>query len=209
MTRYPLLKYESLKSSSIPKSFPILRQRYESSSYAKLSDLQSTNTKEPPSHNQSDPLLALTCPISTMSSTTFSQALTPPSSSQRIPKENPELPTLLSVITIDSHELVKLFAGITPEARSFNVHKNFATYHSPVLRAAFNSSFIEGQTQTYRFEDDFEHEVINLLANWFYAQQIDWDQAQLGESGKGYDLKRCQCLLKLWVLADQLLLLIL
>ncbi|KAH7417462.1 hypothetical protein BKA64DRAFT_702229 [Cadophora sp. MPI-SDFR-AT-0126] len=35
----------------------------------------------------------------------------------------------------------------------FIVHKEFACYHSSVFRAAFNSNFVEGQTQTYRIED--------------------------------------------------------
>jgi hypothetical protein len=48
----------------------------------------------------------------------------------------------------------------------------FACHHSPVLKAAFNSSFIEGQTQTYRLEDMLPS-AFRLLAKWFYSERID------------------------------------
>lgn len=47
----------------------------------------------------------------------------------------------------------------------------FACYHSPVLDAAFNSSFIEGQTQTYRLED-VGINTFRLFVNWLYSGKI-------------------------------------
>jgi hypothetical protein len=62
----------------------------------------------------------------------------------------------------NSHQLVTLFAGQNEEAKSFLIHKDFACHYSPVLKAALNSSFIEGQTQSYRMEED-NHEAVHLL----------------------------------------------
>lgn len=107
----------------------------------------------------------------------------------------------------DIHEFVKLIAGTTFGASSFIVHKNYATYHSPVLRAALNSDFIEGQSQAYTFEDDFDREVINLLANWFYTEQIYFGGVKLDSSqaSDGTQLTEAGCIVKLWILADKLL----
>jgi hypothetical protein len=41
-----------------------------------------------------------------------------------------------------------------------------------VLRAAFNSSFVEGQTQTYRL-NDIGPDAFRLLVLWLYSQKID------------------------------------
>lgn len=51
------------------------------------------------------------------------------------------------------------------------VHKEHACHHSPVLNAAFNSPMIEGQTQTYTFEDTSQ-EAVQYLVQWLYSQQI-------------------------------------
>lgn len=48
----------------------------------------------------------------------------------------------------------------------------FACHYSPVLKAAFNSSFLEGQTQTYRLED-ISPSAFRLLVQWLYGQNID------------------------------------
>jgi BTB/POZ domain len=48
----------------------------------------------------------------------------------------------------------------------------FACYHSPVLRAAFNSAFLEGQTQIYRL-DDVSPTACRLLVKWLYSQSFD------------------------------------
>jgi hypothetical protein len=44
--------------------------------------------------------------------------------------------------------------------------------YSPVLKAALNSRFIEGQTQTYAL-DDTTDEVFRLLVQWFYGQKLE------------------------------------
>ena len=48
----------------------------------------------------------------------------------------------------------------------------FVCYYSPALRAAFNSSFVEGQTQTYRLED-ISTNAFRLFVQWLYSQKID------------------------------------
>jgi len=48
----------------------------------------------------------------------------------------------------------------------------YACHYSPVLTAAFNSVFLEGQTQTYRF-DDISPSAFRLLVKWLYSERID------------------------------------
>jgi hypothetical protein len=62
----------------------------------------------------------------------------------------------------NSHQLVTLFAGQNEEAKSFLIHKDFAYHYSPVLKAALDSGFIEGQTQSYQMEED-NYEAVRLL----------------------------------------------
>jgi hypothetical protein len=82
------------------------------------------------------------------------------------------------------------------------VHKDFACGYSPVLRAAFESDFAEGKTQTYIMKDVSE-EVFALLSRWLYTQS-------LGDKGMTNNLeiaaRSINQLMKLWVLADKLLL---
>jgi hypothetical protein len=65
---------------------------------------------------------------------------------------------------------------------------------------------VEGQTQEYRVDEDDE-EVIRLLVHWFYTQKLDLLQVQ--EAFNDFDgdaaAKEDMCLVKLWVLADKLL----
>ncbi|KAF4626618.1 hypothetical protein G7Y89_g11540 [Cudoniella acicularis] len=46
----------------------------------------------------------------------------------------------------DSNFLVTFTISSGPKQETFTVHKEVACYHSPVLNAAFNSDFVEGQT---------------------------------------------------------------
>lgn len=73
------------------------------------------------------------------------------------------------------------------------------------MKAAFASNFIEGQTQTYRFEDTTE-EAIHLMVNWVYTQQLDIPDP---DDGVAYsrDLEKSlfKRLCELWVLADKIL----
>lgn len=87
------------------------------------------------------------------------------------------------------------------------MHKDFAVHYSPALKAAFASAFVEGQTQTYRFEDTTE-EAIRLLVHWMYTQQLDTerDMEKLKERGpNGANVTQNTALFQLWVLADKML----
>jgi len=48
----------------------------------------------------------------------------------------------------------------------------FACHHSPVLKAAFNSNFIEEESQTYRLEE-ISASAFRLLVQWFYNEEFD------------------------------------
>jgi hypothetical protein len=50
-------------------------------------------------------------------------------------------------ITVSSHDCKETFI----------VYKEFLCYYSPFFDAAFNSSFIEGQTQTMEYPDAHPH----------------------------------------------------
>ncbi|KAF8853635.1 hypothetical protein BDZ45DRAFT_748354 [Acephala macrosclerotiorum] len=62
------------------------------------------------------------------------------------------------------------------------------------------------ETQAYQFEDEFELEVINLLAQWFYTE-IDFGRIKLytDEDPRRANLIESECLVKLWILAGKLL----
>jgi len=65
-----------------------------------------------------------------------------------------------------------------------------------VLEAAFKSSFIEGETQTYRL-DDTTPEAFALFVKWLYIQML--------ETGARDELIKSQpALVRLWVLAEKL-----
>jgi hypothetical protein len=49
--------------------------------------------------------------------------------------------------------IVTFLIGPGDSPKKFIVHKEHACHHSPILNAAFNGNFVEGQTQTYRIED--------------------------------------------------------
>jgi len=79
------------------------------------------------------------------------------------------------------------------EAQKFTVHKNLAEHYSPFFTKAFNSGFIEGQTQEMVLED-VEPVTFGLVINWLYTQKIihpEDNKIQLVETAK------------LWVLAGR------
>jgi hypothetical protein len=92
-------------------------------------------------------------------------------------------------------DLVTFVVG--PAKKEFIVHKSFACHVSPVLKAAFNSNFIEGQTQRYVLEDTTEA-AFHLFSEWVYTQNIYWDGESKDEPS-GYSLPQ------VWVLAEKLL----
>jgi hypothetical protein len=76
------------------------------------------------------------------------------------------------------------------------------------LRAAFNSNFVEGKTQTYRIEDTTE-EAFRLVVQWLYSQKLVLLQHTPNHplledvthlSGMAED----ESLVELWVLAAKL-----
>lgn len=82
------------------------------------------------------------------------------------------------------------------------VHKDFACHYSPVLKAALNSDFIEGQTQTYTLKEPKET-TGRLFVHWLYFQQLldrdDWEP--MGDEDEDLNLT----LIQLYMLADKLL----
>ncbi|TVY89194.1 hypothetical protein LAWI1_G005964 [Lachnellula willkommii] len=81
------------------------------------------------------------------------------------------------------------------EAQKFTVHKNLAEHYSPFFEKAFNSGFVEGQTQEMVLED-VEAGIFGYLVNWLYTKEIihpDDEEIQLVEFAK------------LWVLAGRFL----
>ncbi|KAF4629915.1 hypothetical protein G7Y89_g8235 [Cudoniella acicularis] len=116
-------------------------------------------------------------------------------------------------------ELVTFHVGPEEEVETFIVHKEFACDNSPVLNAAFNGSFVEGQTQTYRIDKDFSIDSFRLLVTWFYSQklQLDFqrrcyrfeDIVELADLPKEEAFGKLEvhdmALIQLWVLADRLL----
>ncbi|TVY34855.1 hypothetical protein LSUB1_G005411 [Lachnellula subtilissima] len=108
----------------------------------------------------------------------------------------PEFPLILTC-NINPTELITLAFG--PEKIKFVVHKEFACYHSPVLKAALNSNFIEGQTQTYTLKEPRET-TGRVFVHWLYSQQLldhdDWEPKKLQD--------KHLILIQLHMLADKL-----
>jgi hypothetical protein len=99
--------------------------------------------------------------------------------------------------------IVTFLIGPDPSPTKFIVHKEIACYHSKVFNAAFNSEFIEGQTQTYRLEDTSE-EAFRLLVQWLYAQKLDLLPSKAKKFFSEEALAEDMHLAELWVLADKL-----
>lgn len=84
------------------------------------------------------------------------------------------------------------------------VHKQVACHRSPVLRAAFNGPYIEGQEQSYYLEGVTER-TAQFLVQWLYTEKLvidrlkdDWVDSDVnrGEAREDYDL------MDLWILGD-------
>jgi hypothetical protein len=99
--------------------------------------------------------------------------------------------------------MVTFLIGPEPSPKKFIVHKEIACRHSGVFDAAFNSEFIEGQTQTYRLEDTSE-EVFRMLVQWMYGKQLDLISLEGKVVIVKEDLTQDMHLAELWVLADRL-----
>jgi len=68
---------------------------------------------------------------------------------------------------------------------------------SPVLKAALNSTFIEGQTQSYTIED-IDPEVFESFVKWLYTEKLTHEFStisevwyKVGERGQRRELNEC------------------
>jgi hypothetical protein len=104
-------------------------------------------------------------------------------------------------LTVDrgSQELVTIYIKVKKEdgseQKKFIIHKNFACHYSPMLKAAFTGSFLEGQTQSMVLED-VEEEIFALFVNWLYSQKVE---------DAGEEIPDQDDLIRLWVLGQRLL----
>lgn len=95
--------------------------------------------------------------------------------------------------------MVTLYAGQQEEAKPFLIHKDFACHYSEVLNIALNSDFVEGQTQSYRLDED-NGEVVRLLnyCKWEFTKgQFYFDKSatlRRSDNWRSYTLKRDKCL---------------
>ncbi|KUJ22609.1 uncharacterized protein LY89DRAFT_728731 [Mollisia scopiformis] len=112
----------------------------------------------------------------------------------------------------EPNAMVTLIAFDNGNEVRFTVHKANVWFYSPILNAALTGLFVEGQTQTYKFSEDFHPQTIKLLCQWLYKQELsikqlkkDWanvkDPLYVMEAYKKEDM----ALAELWVLADKLL----
>jgi hypothetical protein len=88
----------------------------------------------------------------------------------------------------------------------------FACHYSPVLSAAFNSNFMEGETQTYRLED-INPSTFRLLVQWLYHGKFDvfkQDDLECPDDEDDPEIEKLWAaqdldLVQLWIVADKLL----
>ncbi|CZT42851.1 uncharacterized protein RSE6_02803 [Rhynchosporium secalis] len=112
-----------------------------------------------------------------------------------VPAPKPKLNARLA----NPESLVTLIAGEGEMMKKFVMHKDFACHYSPVFKAAFNSSFLEGQTQVYKLPKTSER-VVNLLVHWLYTQEVIVD-SETKSTASSEMPNYCE----LWILADRLL----
>ncbi|KAH7363913.1 hypothetical protein BKA65DRAFT_390126, partial [Rhexocercosporidium sp. MPI-PUGE-AT-0058] len=103
--------------------------------------------------------------------------------------------------------LVTFLIGPKDDLTKFVIHKEFACYHSPVLDAAFNGDFVEGQTQTYRLED-VSASAFRLFSQWIYTRKLELLQMSskvkdITDSTPDPYLQQDMDLAMLWILADK------
>ncbi|PMD39676.1 hypothetical protein L207DRAFT_583536 [Hyaloscypha variabilis F] len=145
-------------------------------------------------------------PASTLDDALVSKAakLSDAENSKRSPETEParKKQKLEPVTFSDSNSLVTFIVGKEGETGKFTAHKEVVCYHSKVLNAAFNSTSVEGQTQTYRLEDTSE--VFKLFMQWIYFQRLTLKQRDdTRKLEKGEYNAESLSLVALWVLADK------
>lgn len=86
------------------------------------------------------------------------------------------------------------------------MHRDWVCHYSPALNAAFNSTFVEDQTQEYHLEvDGIDENVVHFLVHWIYSQQVDLQQLGAWEEKWKQDFVYYNALFKLYVLSNKLL----
>ncbi|KAE9374843.1 hypothetical protein N431DRAFT_544045 [Stipitochalara longipes BDJ] len=111
-----------------------------------------------------------------------------------------------------NRDFVTFRVGTGRAKKSFLVHKTMTCNASPVLKAAFNSTFAEGQTQTYTM-DDVDADVFKSFVKWLYTKKLTHEfytisdvWYKVDEQQQRCELNKClQKLADLWMLADRLL----
>ncbi|KAF8864069.1 hypothetical protein BDZ45DRAFT_685274 [Acephala macrosclerotiorum] len=99
----------------------------------------------------------------------------------------------------DPHnELVTIKAGDAGNMMEYKVYKQFATYYSPVLSAAFKRGFLEGATREIAMNDIDDPRVFGHIQAWMYNQEADLGITALEDV-------ECEQLVDTWILADRLL----
>lgn len=98
-------------------------------------------------------------------------------------------------VSDDEQSIVTIIIGKDDKKKTYLVHKGFACHHSPVLDRAFNSCFIEEQTQVYTI-DDFEYtEAFAVIQTWMYSESL----------GSYSTTSHLELLYATWILSDRLL----
>lgn len=97
--------------------------------------------------------------------------------------------------------MVTFIIGAEGKQERFTVHKEHACRYSPVLNRAFNGNFAEGHTQEYT-SHDFGPASFRMFVQWLYTQKVNL--LAYTEEKKILD-ERTECLTRLWVLSDNLL----
>ncbi|PQE11672.1 hypothetical protein CJF32_00004849 [Rutstroemia sp. NJR-2017a WRK4] len=108
-------------------------------------------------------------------------------------------------------QTVTFITGKGDKERQFVVHKEFACKHSSVWNAAFNGSFIEGRTQTYRLEDT-TGDAFQFLVQWLYQGRMgllvhgrDDHATTLAADHRDRCGEQDSILAELWILGDRFL----
>jgi len=116
-----------------------------------------------------------------------------------------------SILIFQSNPEATVTFYIGEDAKVFVVHKEFACHYSPVLRAAFNSNFMEGKTQTYTLKGTTE-ELFRLFVDWLYRGKFHGmmhegdDPVNTSDKIERKKLEqRLSTLAELWVLCEKLL----
>lgn len=107
--------------------------------------------------------------------------------------------------------VVTFLVGPVGEKEEFVIHKEHCCFYSTVLKAAFTGNFVEGQTQTYRLDENTSS-AFRLFTQWLYTQELKVKQLQISreehkkmvEGPKNPFGAENMDLAELWVLADKM-----